>query len=181
MKKLSILVILVLSVLVSSAQFFPKKCIVIKADTVKSDTAVFKSLYRTAPIFDLSVKKASISAVTLPVSLSEAFVENSQLNIVNSLTIGGAYLFGGANVQVLQDSTVFVSGITYAGITAAYGAANVLTVPKGSFVIGLIFGYEQFALAPGYDFLNNKPVICLTYNLVGLPFLNSLANITIKK
>lgn len=169
MKKLLILVSLVLLVLTTSAQFYPKSCIVHKDNKLKG-----------APVFNISVHKASISAVILPISVSEGIIQDSKLNIVNSLTIGGAYLFGAANIQLLQDSTVSVSGMTYMGLTGAYGAASVLTSPKGSLVLGAIFGYEQFSVVPGYDVLNKYPVICLTYNLAGLPFLNSLTKISIK-
>lgn len=172
MKKLLILLTFLILTLTSTAQFYPKTCLVHKADTTHK--------MKGAPIFSVSVHKASISAVTLPVSVSEGIIQDSKLTIVNSLTIGGAYLFGAANVQVLQDSSVFVSGMTYMGITGAYGAASVLTSPKGSLVLGVIVGYEQFSLVPGYDLLNKYPVICLTYNLAGLPFLNSLTKINIK-
>lgn len=153
----------------SIAQTYPSTCVV---KTYSSD------LKTDNPI----ITKGTFSSVYIPLSFARlVYNTDGSVTLGETFNIGASYVIGSANANIHLDGSTTLSETFYYGLATTFGAASNTDGSVSSLTVGAVGGFNQFSLLAGRDFLQNKFVLGINYNLSGLPFLNGFTKIKLKQ
>lgn len=173
MKKLIYLVLFGILLFTSNTvlgQTYPSDCVVKKYSSIIGEDNPVNV-----------VAKGTFSSVYVPVSFARlVYNSDGTVTLGETFIIGASYVFGSANVNIHLDGSATLSETFYYGAATTFGVAQNTGSSVSSFTFGLVGGFNQFSLLAGRDFLQNKFILGVNYNLAGLPFLNSLTRIKLK-
>lgn len=151
-------------------QTYPADCVVKNySGTVKAESPIG------------TVTKGTFSSVYVPVSFVRlVYNPDKSITLGETFNIGASYVIGSANVNIHLDGSATLSETFYYGLATTFGVAQNPNGSVSSFTLGAVGGFNQFSLLAGRDFLQNRFILGINYNLAGLPFLNSVTKISLK-
>jgi hypothetical protein len=181
MKKLLLLVALMLSVGVASAQTFRPN--VVKGNVkIKNEDALKVKLRDSNLSGDYSVDM-TIRTPALQLTFTQVEKINGDWKLTTPIYVGYSYIFSYANGVVHQDSSITVENHFFFGAGANFGVKPDLEnggALVGSVPVGAIVGYSRYGGFIGYDVINNKPMLGVSINLLNVPILQGTTRFSIK-
>ncbi len=168
-KTLTLLLVCLSASLFAQTYTIDKKVFKSKPELLKSQKNLAKAAQISSPA------PVSFSALSMNVTFTELTKDTSGNWKAGQLfSLGTAYLWSWGNGKFNPDSSLTIEQKISIGIGFNFGvtvSSNTGQLVGGLPIGGLLF-YSSFGLFGGYDVLNSRPMLGLSYNFAGLPIIS---------